>query len=674
MKSQEYFKFVVSKIESDLKIYSQSGDLLKCLYVMNILKESDNLLKDIYLISRIKNLKSLGNYLLFILKKTETGEVRFDNLLENLILDKDFILTELLKRFNIDKSSEPPPVEKKPKLEEPPEDEIATEIKRILAQSHFKVEEIDNELVTEEFIESNVKDDNDLIVRGNYLELIQPHIGFEEESVFSLPSNKQKSGIEEIEDDFTNDVFSLPGEKITDEQTPEEDAVKEKVNTDEIEEIKLNEPAAKEEPVETEEPIEEINEIKDDTIFEEAEVSEEEHIEELIPEEEEIEIPAEKIPEEIEEEKIVNIIQPEEKAKEEVEEDEEGKTQDIKQEIEQPSEEHKEEVIEEVIEQPKEEKEIIPPEEKKEAPGEIGKEEKTVEETIEEEQLVEVENSVYMQYETELFSRNERMVAYFEELKGLNPERLDFEETRNSILKEIIDNSFYMEEYSRKMSFEVITGIYNVIFMTFSLYGNTVGIEILALFKSSIKLIEGLIKGEDIDGFDNIMKSLETLKNTLIDSGREAERTETQVSEREMPDEFLITKHYDTSERQKLTQLKQNILSVENIFKSLEDIKGKFQAYEALRRLSHTFAYLKELVSIANALELRKISQLAEASYIFIKFIQNYRMNPFESEISEVFKYIIYNFKLIFLDKPTKDIDLFISYLNDPVKIFEKKE
>ena len=165
------------------------------------------------------------------------------------------------------------------------------------------------------------------------------------------------------------------------------------------------------------------------------------------------------------------------------------------------------------------------------------------------------------------------------------------------------------------------------------------------------------------------------LKNTLIDSRKEDLKAETAAEkETDELEAYMITKQYDKSDRQKLSQIKQNILDIETVFKSLEDIKGKFQAYEALRRLSHTFAHLKELVSVANMLEMRKLSQLAEASYIFIKFIQNYRMNPFESDITEVFKYIIYNFKLIFLDKPTKDIDLLISYLNDPVKIFEKKE
>ena len=637
---------MVSKIENDLKIYSSSGELLKCLYLLSILKNSDNPLKDIYTISRIKNFKSLGNYLLFVLKKTETGEVRFDNLLENLILDKDFILTELLNRFDIDRSPESALIEK-PKIEEPAEEEITGEIRRILAESRFKVEEIDNELVTEEFIESEVKEDNDLIVRGNYLELLQPEGGFEEESVFSLPTNKAKQEEDNTDDLIENDVFSLPGDKIAEETTYEE-SIKEPVNTEELEEVKLNEPVNKE-TEELTETVEEIQENISEALIKtpEAGQEEEELTEELIPEEEEAEIPNEIIPEEADEEVV-------EETKEEI-------TKEVKEEVvEEDVEEDVKEDVKEVVEEVREE---------------IREEEKETEEISEEAGTIEVENSFYMQYETELFSRNEWLNACFDEIKGLTSSQDNFEERREALIKEITDNSAYMEEYSQKMSFEVITGIYNVMNMTFSSYGKTVGTEILGLFKNSISLVESLIKGEDFAGFDNIIKSLEMLKNTLIDSRKEDLKAETAAEkETDELEAYMITKQYDKSDRQKLSQIKQNILDIETVFKSLEDIKGKFQAYEALRRLSHTFAHLKELVSVANTLEMRKLSQLAEASYIFIKFIQNYRMNPFESDITEVFKYIIYNFKLIFLDKPTKDIDLLISYLNDPVKIFEKKE
>jgi len=654
LKSKEYLNFVVSKIENDLKISGTSAEQMKCQYLLGVLKNSENLLKDIYTISRIKNFKPLGNYLLFILKKSETGEVRFDNLLENLKQDKEFITGELKSRFRLDAQADEGgtrEITRKPKEEEVKEEKITDEIKKILAESKFKVEEIDNELVTEEFIETDVKENGDAIVRGNYLELLQPENAFEEDSVFSLPTDKQE---EEEELLIEEDVFSLPGEK----KEEKEEVNAGGVNTEELEEVVLDKAEVDPDTEHRDAESAEVTEVKEDKGEVIEEKTEEEIIEELIPEEEfeKEEIPQDEIIfEEATEEKIEEIKK-ELSEEAEVHPDTEhrnAESAEVKEVIE------VNEIIEEKAEEIKEE-----PVESHEEAG------------VAEEEFAEAENSVYMQYEMELMERNALLRAKFGELKSLERDDRDFEETRDGILKEITEQSAYLEDYSRKMSFEVITSVYNVMNMTFVSYGKTVGGEILKLFGNSIALVESLIRGEDFAGFDSVIKSLEALKHTLLESKKEEEKPEEKqereiVTETEMP---AGEKYMDTNQRQKLAILKQNIIEVENVFKSLEEIKGKYQAYEALRRLSHTFAHLKEMVNIANAIEMRKVAQLAEASYIFVKFVQNYRMDPFESEISEVFKYIIYNFKLIFLDKPTKDIDLLISYLNDPVKIFEKKE
>jgi hypothetical protein len=80
------------------------------------------------------------------------------------------------------------------------------------------------------------------------------------------------------------------------------------------------------------------------------------------------------------------------------------------------------------------------------------------------------------------------------------------------------------------------------------------------------------------------------------------------------------------------------------------------------------------MVNISRILNISKLAQLSEASYIFVKFLQNYRLDPYDEDVREIFRFIIYNFKLIFLDKPTKDLALFISILNDPVKVFSKSK
>ncbi len=91
-----------------------------------------------------------------------------------------------------------------------------------------------------------------------------------------------------------------------------------------------------------------------------------------------------------------------------------------------------------------------------------------------------------------------------------------------------------------------------------------------------------------------------------------------------------------------------------------------------MRSLSSNLDNLKEIVLLSKELDLKKLVQLAEASYIFIKFLQNYRINPVTIETKEIFGYITYNLKTLVVGKSVEDIDLFISYLNDPVKIFSK--
>lgn len=627
MKSKEYFNYIIARAESDLRIYSGSSELIKCLYLLNILKNSDNLLKDIYIMSRVKNLKNFGNYLLFVLKKAETGEIRFENLLENLDTDKNFIMKELNNCFNIGRLTEgvikKESTKEKPERKETTEEKISIEIKRILAESKFKVEEIDNELVTEEFIESNTTEEEYLIVRGNYLELLKPEDGLEDSSVYSLPADKGEYETEESVQIEENDVFSLPGEEKG-EEIKSEDFDANEVNVEEIEEVKL-------EKIESEEISGKAKEEKDDE-FKGVTAAEEEELKEIIKNtEEKTETPRTEETTETEGEETLQT---------------EGETTEEKEE-------------EELVKGEEEYKEasIIDEDESKELA-----------------KTTETENSVYMKYETELLTSNVLLRSNLDELIRLGH---DFEtdvDRKNLLIKEVTESSSYMEEYSRKMSFEVITGIYGTMSTTFSIYGRTVGKEIIYLFADSIKLIESLVKGEDFAGYDSTIKSLDVLKQTLLEVKRGDRKDEEPQEKKEATGEPTKTREYDTNERQKLAVLKQNIIDVENVFKSIEDIKGKFQEYEALRRLSHTFTHFKELVGTANALEMKKLAQLAEASYIFVKFIQNYRMDPFESEITEVFKYVIYNFKLLFLEKPTKDIDLLISYLNDPVKIFEKKE
>jgi hypothetical protein len=653
LQSKEYFKFVISKVENEINIYEGSKELNNALYILRVLKNSNNLLRDIYLISRIKNLKKFGNYLLFVHKKVESGEIRFENLLDNLSSDKESIENQLIDYFQIDKPSSRGIADEKGITlgtgKELNETDYPFKGKKLIEKT-FKIEEIDEELITEEFNEAESKEDSEVISGKNYLELVQKEKLDEDKTVFNLPGKE-----EELETAETNeDVYNLPsGEEklLSNDSEPIETTQRqnEEIETNDIdkETRRLSEAFIPAEEIEKE-LFKDENKAVDSKDAEKTKITEEQQTEKEVEQiseikEEEIPVPEEiNIPAEIPDE--------------------------VKQEVDIPVENIRETKTGDDMKQEEEEKlkaEVIEP---------YTQEEITAEKEYEEEK--DISNSVYMKYEYELFERNSRIKSDFDKLL-MNIFDEDIEK-KHTIIQGIVENSGFMEEYSREMSFEIITGIYSAMKLAFTNANETDGLVLdednIVLFRDAIKLIEGLIKGDEIQELNKTIKAIEEIKNTITENKKKKEDLERIALQKKHIEEHLIEKFTDVSQRQKLIVMKEKILEIEDIFKTLETIKGKYQAYEALRTLSHTFNYLKDIAKIANSLEMKKLSQLTEASYIFIKFVQNYRMDPQDNEIKDILKYIIYNFKLIFLDKPTKDIDIFISYLNNPVKIFENKK
>jgi hypothetical protein len=105
-----------------------------------------------------------------------------------------------------------------------------------------------------------------------------------------------------------------------------------------------------------------------------------------------------------------------------------------------------------------------------------------------------------MKYETELTEKNSLIKSDLDELLLLLLE--ENSEDRNTIIKRIIENSYYLEEYSREMSFEIITSIYDAVKMSFMSINDANGLildeDLIILFRDAIKLIEGLIKGDEV--------------------------------------------------------------------------------------------------------------------------------------------------------------------------------
>ncbi len=674
MRNNDYIKFVLSKVETSFADYSGSPEYAKVITILNSLKSSSDILREIYLLSGIKKLRELSGYLVFMFRKTESGRVNLDNFLENYTADREFIEKYLQTYYNLEPA---PPGEYREEEKEIHlfKDDIKDDFEKqvySLAEPSFKVEEIDNELVSEEFKETKLLEQYD-ISESKYLELIQ-----NDGSGFPPAPDR-------IEDDTEqgDDVFNLPQSKVT---SPEEPAIKEITSP---EESAFDIPQTPEQEQNREEP--------EPAAEEEVNTQDENTEEELLPEQEETKSLTKQEPKE-EPHDLASFF-------EEIETDTKTEPAEIKEEVniplfEEPVSAASGEVFEN--EEPEiisggeitEEKETQPlpeekvtvnepyfPEEKQVVEKETTEEEfappvdKEVEQTlkeIEEETTAEINNEAFIKYEKELYERNRTINGLFDDLVLILDSPTPDYEMKNAICDELVLISSYMKDSSVSLSLEIISKVYaSFVFCLDKKFREiAVSRENIEVFRNSLEGVEKLIKGEELTGFDRTIKLLDELENDLNDLLAKREAFEKKKFDFGEEERKIIEEFTDSSEREAYLALRERIMDTEEIFAAITSEKERIAPFEVLRRLSSSFAQFREIVNIARILEMHKMAQLAEASYIFVKFLQNYRMDPYQKEVAEVLKYIVYCCKLIYLDKPVKDLDTFVSYLNDPVKIF----
>lgn len=589
-KNIEYVSLLLSRVKSDLFKNSETEILHEVNSFIDKLRESENILKNVYLISRVEGLEPLGSYLLYVFKKVESGRVNFNNLTQNLLTDKTFIEKELKNYFGLYKEVVKPVEEKitekkdeKTIQKEEKSTIIRKNIKGLIEDNQFKVGELDNELVTEEFNESDFMElvgADRAEDKKDYLEFAQIDDDNKEEIVFNLPDDMKD----------ISELLQEEGEKIDREKKRIIDGETETKEAEQIEDETDIKPVFEEHT----------------TVFEEVN-EEQEEIDKL--------------------EEMMGTKEP---------------------------------------------YEDLPKEEIAEGELEIQKIE-----TDKHEEEKQLPNDTYIKYESEVILRNSMINDGLGQLIRYLAEDSEDKEQFEYLLINISEDSSYMVDYSRKMAFDVIASLYETIMISFKSAGVKefeVTEDSVFLFREAIQLIESLIHGYEYEDYEKVINGFEKVRRSIIENKKEKENLKKIKEEKTELEKRMSIKYQDAPSREQLIKLKHNILEVEKIFRSLEEIEGDYQTYEALRRLSGTFSHLKEIVNISKILKLEQMAKLSEANYIFVKFLQNYRLDPFDKEIKEILKYMVYNFKLIFLDKPTRDLDLFISYLNDPVKIFEQNK
>lgn len=643
----KYLDFILQKSVDDLKRETKNHlDFESVCKYFDYVKKAGDTLKAVYTLMHIAKMKDTAVYLMFVLKKIKEGAVNFETLDENVREDCEYIKGELVKNFSL--SGDPG---EEPELKIP---EISgSGLSEMVKENRFKVKSEEDESIAEEFSEKEMYDE-EVEEKGD---VVDDEIQKEEEDDVKMSFGDEEfeliSNSEEGDEGFEIlDESDRLQKKETEEQQSKSDAevVNENEDTfkkDDEEDIPYEEMEGEgfvikktisETPVEIESQQEDSSE-KDNKKENKPEVEE-------IPEEELEEgyIESEAAVEEVEEPVLI-----EEKSEDGVEENNESP-----------------EKIEELKD--KEPNEEIESEKKDEPVPEV--------------------SDQYKDYESTLFEVNELIKDYFLDIESV-PEGAASPDGEPVIFAKIAELSNIMVNRSEEMSFSIISNVYKntrEIFKEYLETNSRPNEDELSRLNKGISLVEGLIKGDDLPEADDILASLETLRksfqDTVVEDTSETEAGEEKIIHEEKKEDkksaaipvSLKEKYSNAELRESFKQLKIQIQDLENTFQSLDEIEGDYQNYEGLRTLSSTFLNLKEVIRMAKILNLKNVAKLSEASYVFIKFIQNYRMNPFDEDIREIFKYIIYNFKAAALDKPNDDLERFISYLNDPVKIFTQKK
>jgi len=652
----EYIKFVVSKVESGFLDYSNSREYVKVITVLHSLKMTDNILKELYILSGIKKLRRLTSYFIFMIKKVEAGSITLDNFMENYVTDKKYIDSYFQTYYDLELITQEEfneqEIDTKFIIEE--DEEPAEAPVYSLVEATFKVEELDNELVTEEFRETNINENYESPGDG-YLKLADDEykspedtenkeVFFDDsnEDVFNLPKSEEK-----VINDSSNNDQENKSESLTEESffTTEEEVL---VNTGDKQNGLFNN--GKDNAAAIPESVEDITNENLADFFEK--------------------LDNEPAPEEISDDNNI-FIETNLTTEQEPVHSEENIVRDIGYTVDDDAVEKK--VLQELLPVIPDGKDIIAYEEEIYVKTDTEVEEKLQE--IEKETSEEILNSEFLLYEKHLFENNKLIMGLLDDLILIHESKDPDLEMRDAILLEIFPVIENLKSESEKMSFEIISGVYESFMFCLNIKFKdlVVSKENIDVFKLSIVGVENLVRGDELNDFDKTIKDLENIQgelNKLLADREDFEKKKYDFGEEESN---LIKEFKDSSEYDAYIILRNKITELEDTFSVIAGMKDKTYPFESLRKLSVTFALFREIVNIARILEMNKVAYLAEAGYVFVKFVQNYRIDPFKDEVTEVFKYLIYSFKLIYLDKPVKDFDTFVSFLNDPVKIFYQK-
>ena len=272
-------------------------------------------------------------------------------------------------------------------------------------------------------------------------------------------------------------------------------------------------------------------------------------------------------------------------------------------------------------------------------------------------------------------------------------------------LTEILGITSELSNLSRQLSFDLTADIFltmNIYFTRSISQPELLTFERISLLDSSLALVNSLIKGEDYLNYDSIVDKIEKLKSDISgDQQKElkpkeeiiedisaaesiAEQSDSPVpeykeiySEEKLHDESLkplpVIEKPELKKSQLETanfKLKYLVKEFEKSFTGIGNLKGEYSKIDALEKISELNNALRLIAKISAAIKNRDVLKLAEVTYVFLKYVKDYRMDMQEAEVQQIIKYIIFTFKMLLTERKPEDFNVLVQHLNNPVKIF----
>lgn len=633
---KDYINYLLyTVVNSNGSEYKESYRLSK---LVDTIMSIDDVMKVTYLVGKTAGLEGLFKYLLYVSDKIDKSQVTIFNLKDNFDYDVK----------NLNKICE--------KIKQYKSETVQEAIENI-------TEEMAEEAAVKDTISINVDDNS----ADNFVKM--------EETVEVSEDPDEESGdgkltLIENTESYTGETEVFELESITDSVENSDNVIEDK-----------------------DEPVADEQYTADDNT-------------ETDNDEEEISINAEDLPGEDEEDadkdtdeaEVFELEQLNDGIKDETEDDEEESEEltadedEVTEEIETASEE---DVAEEITEQALSEQELSGqnpselelPEIEIEVhkPMSSGHEEEHVKEEA-------ITNEAYYKFETKFFEEVkilEKLLATVDKDNRLDDEG-KLSEKCLQCLTEIIEITSELSSLARQLSFDLIADI----FLTMNLYftkaisqPDILISERIKLLDSSLALVNSLIKGEDYLNYDTIVDKIEQLKLDI--SGEEEEKYPAEeVKQEELETEKAHEETAPPKAVEEVPEIIQNpvvkqsqmdsavfklkylVKEFEKSFVSIGTIKGEYSKFDALEKIGELNNALRLIAKIAAIVKLNDVLKLAEVTYVFLKYVKDYRMDLMEPEIKQIVKYIIFTFKMLLTNRKPEDFNVLVQHLNNPVKIF----